>query len=156
MNAGFALLAWLVQAPAAAPVAGVTIGATSTYRLVLLAGEPLYRVSPLARPGSYVFELISDHPPLRSRIEPTSALRPGTYNIEVTRRVDDANRSFVFTLPVQPGQFVFVITTNGKARYDFVLAGPVGPPQRTTFVAPQKRYLFRAAFARPRPPRRRH
>jgi hypothetical protein len=153
MNTALALAVLLTQAP----IGSTIVGATATYRLVLQAGERDYLLAPLPRPGSYVFELISDHAPVLARIEPTAPLRPGTYNITINSRVDDADRSFVFELPVQPGRFMFVVTASGKARYDFVLSGPAGSDHRTTFLAPQRRYAFDAAFVRPRSPsRRRH
>jgi hypothetical protein len=154
MNAAaMALVVVLAQAPSPAPVGSVTIGDTSTYRLVLQAGERVVRVSALPRPGSYVFELIADHPPPMTTIAPVTPLRPGTYNIEIKSKVEDPDREdrvFLFSLPALPGRFVFVVTVNGKGRYDFVVTGPVGSPQRTTFMAPQKRYAFRATLARPR------
>jgi hypothetical protein len=147
----------LAQAPSAAPVGSTTIGATATYRMVLQAGERDYAIAALPRPGSYVFELVSDHPPVLARIEPVAPLRPGTYSITIDSRLDDADRSFVFDFPVQPGRFVFTVTAKGKARYDIVLSPPVGSEHRTTFLAPQRRYSFSAAFALPRQPsRRRH
>jgi hypothetical protein len=155
MTTAMALVVVLSQAHA--PAGSVTIGATSTYKLLLQAGERDYPLVPLPRPGSYVFELVSDHPPVLARIEPTAPLRPGTYNITITSRLDDSDRSFVFNLPVEPGRFVFVVTATGKARYDFVLSGPTGSEHRTTFLAPQRRYAFSAAFVGPRSPsRRRH
>jgi hypothetical protein len=151
MNTAMALVVVLGQAPAPAhgPVGSVTVGATSTYRLVLQFGERDYAIAPLLRPGSYVFEMVSDHPPLVSRIAASVALRPGTYTIDVVTHFDDADRTVVFSLPVQAGQFVFLVNASGKARYDFLLDGPAGS-ERVTFIAPQKRYSFRAAFARPR------
>jgi hypothetical protein len=155
MNTALALVVLFTQSRA--PIGSTTIGATATYRLILQAGERDYLLAPLPRPGSYLFELISDHAPVLARIEPIAPLRPGTYNITIASRVDDADRSFVFDLPVQPGRFMFVVTASGKARYDFVLSGPTGSEHRTTFLAPQKRYAFDAAFTRPRAPsRRRH
>jgi hypothetical protein len=154
MTPSLALLALIASLP---PVGSTTIGATATYRLVLQAGERDYAITALARPGSYVFEMVSDHPPVVARIEPVAPLRPGTYNITIQSHLDDADRSFVFNLPVEPGRFLFVVTATGKARYDIVLAGPIGSEHRTTFLAPQKRYSFTAAFARPKhPSRRRH
>jgi hypothetical protein len=155
MNTALALVVVLAQAPALAPVGSTTVGATSTYRLVLQAGERDYALAPLARPGSYVFELISDHPPVIARLAPTAPLRPGTYTFTINSRVEDGDRSFVFSLPVHPGRFVFVVTASGKARYDFVLSGPDGSDHRTTFLAPQKRYSFSATVIRPRSPSRR-
>jgi hypothetical protein len=155
MTTRLALLAVLAQASSPGPIGSVTIGQTSTYRLLLQAGEPSYRIGPLLKPGSYVFELVSDHPPLLARIEPTAPLRPGAYAIKIDSRVEDANRTFVFSLPVQPGRFFFTVTASGKARYEFILSGPGGPPQPAAFTAPQQRKAFRAVFRQPRSPSRR-
>jgi hypothetical protein len=154
MNAAMALVVVLGQAPVPGPIGSVTIGSTSTYRLVLQAGERDYPIAPLLRPGSYIFEMVSDHPPPVARLAATAPLRPGVYSIEVATRFDDADRSFVFALPALPGPFTFMVTTNGKARYDFLLNGPAGS-ERVTFLGPQRRYVFRATLARPRPQSRR-
>jgi hypothetical protein len=156
MNGAVALMVLFAQSPSPRAVGSVTVGATSTYRLVLQAAERDYWIAPLLRPGSYVFELVSDHAPPLARVVPLAPLRPGTYTIAIDSRVADEDRTVVFSLPVQPGRFLFVVTANGKARYDVVLEGPPGSEHRTTFIAPQRRYSFSAAFARPRPaPRRR-
>jgi hypothetical protein len=153
MHPALALVLLLSQVP----VGSTIIGATATYRLVLQAGQRDYPLTPLPRPGAYVFELISDHAPVLARVEPIAPLRPGTYNITINSRIDDADRSFIFDLPVQPGRFTFVVNASGKARYDFVLSGPTGSQHRTTFLAPQRHYTFEAAFILPRAPsRRRH
>src|SRR4051794_29549551 len=118
MTTALALLALLTQPP----IGSTTVGATATYRLVLQAGQHDYPLGPLPRPGSYVFQLISDHAPVLARMKPTAPLRPGTYSITIDSRLEDADHSFVFDLPVQPGRFMFVVTASGKARYDFVLS----------------------------------
>jgi hypothetical protein len=148
MNATMALMVVLGQAPAPAPVGSVTIGATSTYRLVLQAGERDYPIAPLLRPGPYVFEMVSDHAPVLARIAATAPLRPGTYTIDVVTRFEDADHTVVFSLPALPGEFMFLVNATGKARYDFLINGPAGS-ERITFLAPQKRYAFRASLARP-------
>jgi hypothetical protein len=55
----------------------------------------------------------------------------------------------VFSLPVAGGDYTFVVSASGRARYDFVLEGAPGHEYRAAVLAPVRDHVFRATLPGP-------
>jgi hypothetical protein len=94
-------------------------------------------------------QIVSSDPPPVSKFELASPLPPGRYRLFIDSRAKDADHTFVFSIPVAGGSYTFVVTANGRARYDFVLEGGPGVENRVAFIAPRDSYTFQATIPPP-------
>jgi|1186.fasta_scaffold432808_1 hypothetical protein len=115
----------------------------------LRAEQFLYSLSAPRKPGAYRVRLRATEAPSICKLELDAPLAAGEYRLTIDSRIDDADRTFVFSIPVAGGAYRFLVTANGRARYDFVLEAGAGAESRAAFIAPQRDHLFTATL----PPR---
>jgi hypothetical protein len=113
-----------------------------TTHVVLRTDRTVYPLATLATRQRLIVE--GSGPPL-CKLALARPLAPGRWELHIEGPAD-ADRTVVFSLPVAGGEYTFVVSATGRARYDFVLEGPPGHEYRAAVLAPVRDHVFRATL----------
>jgi hypothetical protein len=112
---------------------------TGGYEVQLTAEKRDYVLAAFRKPGDYTISLDTTRAPPACTLRFDGPIPAGRYRITVSAPATRDSRNFVVSVPLMGGDYSFMVSATGNARYDFAFADTGSDAEhRFTLTAPLK------------------